>query len=190
MARGRKPKLTPALQEILCTAILGGLTLSAASALAGMPVDTVLRWIQRGEGRHPTRRATAPYVQFVRALKKVQAEDEARRVARIEDAARGGQVVYEKTTTTARKDGSTVTVREVRYTPPDWTADAWHLERSNPKAWGRRDRIDHHYYKSLIEQKARELADAYGLDLQALLRDAEEWANNARLEDPNHRPSF
>jgi hypothetical protein len=129
------PKLTPALQNAIVNAVSIGVPLRMASELAGVAFDTVLEWIQRGEGRHPTRRATAPYVQFAHALKKAEAQDQARRVARIEQAARGGQVLVEKTSTTVKPDGSTVTVREVKYSAPSWVADAWHLERTDPKHW-------------------------------------------------------
>ena len=45
----------------------------------------------------------------------------------------------ERTTTTrTAKDGTaTTTVRE-RYTPPDWRADGWFLERRQPADWSRR----------------------------------------------------
>lgn len=179
----RPPKLIPELEAMLINAITIGVPLRTASELAGVAFDTVLKWIQRGEGRHPTRRAIAPYVQFVHALKKAEAQDQARRVARIEQAARGGQVLVEKTTTTVKPDGSTVTVREVKYSAPLWVADAWHLERTDPKHWGRRDRVDVHTYREKIERKARELGEKYDLDIDELIDRAERYANGLDDED-------
>jgi hypothetical protein len=180
---GRKSTLTPALEAALVNAVTIGVPLRTASALAGVPYDTVLRWIQRGEDRHPTRRATAPYVQFVQAIKKAQAQDQARRLARLEQVARGGTVVQEYTRTIRRKDGSTVTVHEVRYTPPQWQADAWHLERTDPTHWGRRARLDLHTYHEKVARKARQLSEQYDLDIEALIERAERYANGLDDED-------
>ena len=124
------------LEAALVNAVTIGVPLRAAGELASVPYDTVLRWMQRGEGRHPTRRATAPYVQFVQAIKKAQAADQARRIARIEQAARGGHIREEHTRTIDHKDGTTTTVREVRYAPPQWQADAWHLDARTPRIGG------------------------------------------------------
>ena len=48
----------------------------------------------------------------------------------------------ERTTTTrTAKDGTaTTTVRE-RYTPPDWRADGWFLERRHPTDWSWRTEL-------------------------------------------------
>jgi hypothetical protein len=181
--RGRKPKLTPEIEATLINAVTIGVPLRTASELAGVAFDTVLKWIQRGEGRHPIRRATAPYVQFAHALKKAEAQDQARRVARIEQAARGGQVLVEKTSTTVKPDGSTVTVREVKYSAPLWVADAWHLERTDPKHWGRRDRLDVHRYREKISKRAKELSDKYDLDIDELIDRAERYANGLDEDD-------
>ena len=67
---GRPAKLTPTLQDAIIKAVLIGVPLRMASEFAGVAFDTVLEWVQRGEGRHPTRRAT-------RALKKAEAQDQA-----------------------------------------------------------------------------------------------------------------
>ena len=66
----------------------------------------------------------------------------------------------ERTTTTrTAKDGTaTTTVRE-RWTPPDWHADGWFLERRHPADWSRRTEVvlpDH-------EQKATEADPLVGV---------------------------
>ena len=59
-------------------------------------------------------------------------------LAQIEAGAEGGALVERTTTTRTAKDGTaTTTVRE-RYTPPDWRADGWFLERRHPTDWSRR----------------------------------------------------
>ena len=44
------------------------------------------------------------------------------------------------TTRTAQSGAVTTTVRE-RYTPPDWRADGWFLERRHPADWSRRTEV-------------------------------------------------
>ena len=134
---GRPTDLTPELQQVLCDAVRLGVPLSHACASAEIGLSTVKEWVERGEGTHVTRKATPLYASFAAALKKARADDQARRLARIEQAARGGAVVRCKTTTTTKRDGSTVTVVEETRSEPCWTADAWHLERSDPENWGR-----------------------------------------------------
>ena len=59
-------------------------------------------------------------------------------LARIELGAQGGALVERVTTTRTSKSGVvTTTVRE-RWTPPDWRADGWFLERRHPAEWSRR----------------------------------------------------
>ena len=43
-------------------------------------------------------------------------------------------------TRTAKNGTTTTTVRE-RYTPPDWRADGWFLERRHPTDWCRRTEL-------------------------------------------------
>ena len=44
------------------------------------------------------------------------------------------------TSRTAKNGATTTTVRE-RYTPPDWRADGWFLERRHPADWSRRTEL-------------------------------------------------
>ena len=53
----------------------------------------------------------------------------------------GGALPERTTTTRTAKDGTaTTTVRE-RFTPPDWRADGWFLERRHPAEWSRRTEL-------------------------------------------------
>jgi len=96
-------------------------------------------------------------------LSRTRAQDIARRVTRIDQAAQGGAVLAEHTTT--YPNGRVV--REVRYAAPDWRADAWYLERAYPAQWGRRKGVNlERTIQRLAEQVAAE-ATAAGTPLTA-----------------------
>jgi hypothetical protein len=137
-------KLTPAIQTAICNAVAAGVPLSRASILAGVDPATVNEWIRRGEGVNRRRPASPRFVSFARAVEKAKAQDEARRVARINQAGQGGAVTHRKTVETVDKAGQvTRRIIEEHKAPPDWRADAFHLERTRPEEWGRRDHVDH-----------------------------------------------
>jgi hypothetical protein len=162
---GRSPKLTPALQTAIVQAVTVGLSVVEAAALVGVAKSTVLQWLQRGEGRS-RRGSQARYVDFVDALSRARAIDEARRVARIEQAGRGGAVVSERVST--RPDGTVVTERQ--YSLPDWRADAFHLQRAYPARWGRRVQAD---LTLQIQQIVQEVAAEVGIDPAQILAEAQ-----------------
>ena len=118
--------LTPAIQKAICDAVAVGVPLYRAAHLAEISEHTVLEWMRRGEGRDD-RPPTPEYVAFAQAVRKARAQDQARRIARINKAGQGGDVSYRRTVT--HKDGSQIV--EERFCEPAWTADAWHLERTD-----------------------------------------------------------
>src|SRR5262249_5917449 len=131
----------------------------------GVGQSTVLQWLQRGEGRSPRGVQTA-YVEFVEAITRAKAVDEARRIARLEQAGRGGAVVHEKTTTFA--DGRVVVERT--YAPPDWKADAFVLERRYADRWGRTLKAD---LRLEVQQMVAEVAAEFDLTPEALMEEAQ-----------------
>jgi hypothetical protein len=107
--------------------------MATAAATGGVSLKAVLEWLSRGEGRDPERPATRAFAEFAVAIRAAQAEDQRHRLARITEAAKGGAVVYRRTTTKA--DGSVVV--EERHAPPDWRADLAVLERVHASQYGR-----------------------------------------------------
>jgi hypothetical protein len=136
MAVGRKPKLTPAVQQRLVQAVTAGAYFEVACEAAGISRATGYEWIARGCGQDKDRPRTPLYADFADAIEKAHADAELLRVARIAKAAQGGQLLSEKIRRTA--DGEEIIER--RYSQPQWQADAWWLERRYPARWGRQER--------------------------------------------------
>lgn len=162
----RRTKLTPAIHAAIVQAVAGGVPLEQAAALADIHCRTVFDWFQRGEGTHPSRSQTPLYAQFAQDIKKALAQDEAARVLRIRQAGMGGAVLHEKTIT--YPDGRVE--REVKHAAPQWTADAWHLERSRPDSWGRKEKVD---VKMTIQQAAEKVAKELGITAEEVLEEAQ-----------------
>lgn len=171
----RSTKLTPAIHQAITGAISAGVPISTAARLANVDAITIYEWIQRGLGTHASRSKTPLYAEFAEAVLRARALDEARRVARIEAAGKGGAVTYRKTT--RYPDGRDIT--EERLAPPDWQADAWHLERTRTAEWGRKERVD---MRLTIEQTAQRVAAEMGLTAEEVLAEAQ-----ALLQEFDHR---
>lgn len=125
--RGRPSKLTPLVQAEICQAIQAGNYIEPSAMRAGIDKTTLYNWLRKagkevervakGEAKGRNVRVTAkmqPYVDFLHAVKKAEAEAEARDVAIIAKAAL-----------------------------KQWQAAAWRLERKHYERWGRRQAIEH-----------------------------------------------
>lgn len=105
----RPTKLTPQVQKRICDLLAAGNTRRAAAECAGITDRTLYAWLQRGEVAK-----SGPFLQFLRAVEKAEAEAEAVSVLTIRQAAR-----------------------------ESWQAAAWWLERRRPHDWGRIERHEH-----------------------------------------------
>lgn len=132
----RPIKLTPELQQKICDILAAGNYIDAVCDYVGISTSTFYNWTARGE-RGWKKDIDEGYVGFLDAVKKARSQSEISSVSRIRRAAMGEQVVKRKVVT--RPDGTQIV--EETITPPEWTADAWFLERSFPDRWGRR-RVD------------------------------------------------
>ncbi len=136
---GRPTKLTPQSEKLFLDSLQVGTTIETAATTAGLSSATIREWVQRGKGEHKTRNKTEWFAEFAAAIEKAKAQAEIARVARIEKAGCGGTIVYRKTIT--KPDGTVVT--EEKYTHPEWTADAWYLERAHSDRWSLKHRLEH-----------------------------------------------
>ena len=82
-----------------------------------------------------------PFLEFLEAVKRAGAVRTLESLARIELGAQGGALVERVTTTRTSKTGVVTTTVKERYTPPDWHADGWFLERRHPAGWSRRTEV-------------------------------------------------
>lgn len=110
---GRPSKLTPQVQERLLHAVRLGLDKTLCCKYAGISVESLRQWQLRGERGHAK---DAPYVEFLAAFTRAEAETAARWAAVIEKAVVGDAKAN---------------------VPPDWRAAAWKLERRYPAAFGK-----------------------------------------------------
>lgn len=169
MPTGRQTKSTPAIQTAIVQAVSLGVPLVTAGHYAGVSKPTILEWLQRGQGTHTSRPTTRLYAAFADAIAHARAQDEIRRIARLEQAAKGGAVVYRKTTESVNAQGEvTRRITEERLSEPSWNADAWHLERSRPETWGPRAKLD----LRLTIEAAAKVAAELGLTVEEVLTEA------------------
>ena len=114
--KGRIPKFNQEAAQIVLAAVADGVPEKYAALKAGITSRTLDRWKAKGREQQ-----SGEFASFLSALKKAQSQRVAASVERIQAASRGGFVVEKTTVTTTRTHEKKL--------PPQWTADAWFLER-------------------------------------------------------------
>jgi DNA-directed RNA polymerase beta' subunit len=146
--RGKKPLLlTPTVHKHIVEAAAKGVPRRFFADLAGCTQRNVRLWLARGK-----KEKKGVYSSLYSAVKRAEASAVLDRVARIEAAAIGG-FVTERTVIT-QNDGAT---RETeKMAKPEWTADAWMLERRYPEEFALQRK------KDIEEAVRKELEKALG----------------------------
>lgn len=119
-------KLTPEIATAITDAIGKGMYVNRACALAGIGVSTFYEWKQRG-----TAEPGSIYADLTEAMEKAEADDQARRLARMETAAEGGAVINR--TIITKPDGEEIVTEKLA--APAWQADGWGMERRYRKEY-------------------------------------------------------
>jgi transposase len=182
----RRTKLTPEIQRKICEALASGNYFETACRYVGIDVSTGKQWLQRGRGQHKSRGSKAIYVAFVAAVEKAIAEDEIATIAQIKLRGRGRELVSEdihrEPDVIITKLNGDIEERKGEqhikrlYTRPEWTADAWRMERKYPHRWGRKERLDVHIFvQEEVERIQHDLALTED-EKQQLIHDITEYA--------------
>lgn len=137
---GSHCRLNPAMQEKICQFLRAGNYFNVACLCSGVSPNVGKEWLARGRGttKKSGRSQTELYIAFAEAVEKAEAEAEAAAIMRIQKAARGGSEI--KTEVIKKPDGTETTRTTLQ--EPQWTADAWFLERKFHMDWARRDRAE------------------------------------------------
>jgi hypothetical protein len=120
--------LTPRLAKKLVQCIKQTGRIEPAARRCGVAQNTVNDWVERGQGRHPTRKAAPVFVDFAIAVEKALADFEVSRLKGIETA--------------------------IAIKPENWQAYAWQLERWAPDRYGRRDHVEVSGTLTVVEMRA------------------------------------
>ena len=145
---GRKTKLTPERQEKILKCVRAGMTYKAAAESAGIALETLCRWIARGE-----KAESGLFHEFYESVQEALAHFEWVHLENIERSALKESKITRQTVryevgeilNGQLKDGKVkyaTTVTESR--PRNWKRSAWLLARRFPDRWGPRVRGEAH----------------------------------------------
>jgi len=119
---GRRTLLDDQVLERISNALRNGAYIHHACEASGISTSTYHNWLERGRNERDRQNAglkpdtaEAPYLEFLEAIEKAQAEGALDLLGEIANHARNGT----------------------------WQAAAWILERKFPRQWGRFDRTEH-----------------------------------------------
>jgi len=128
---GRLVKLTPEAVTKITAFIAAGVPMKFAAPHGGVSARAAGYWLAKGRKE----KAGGVFSSFLASVKKAESEAVATRLLRINKAGQGGAVL-KSTTTVTEPDGTITTTITEKASRPEWTADAWHLERTFPDQFG------------------------------------------------------
>lgn len=141
--RGARLKLNQHVLDELLRCISTGVTQDVAARTIGVTPRTLKRWLAEGRAAADAIETGDPdftpdaddhmRIRAAEAIDQARYRCEVALAANIVAASRGGQLIGEFTRT-LRGGGTEV---EKRYTPPDWRAAAFILERTRRERWAR-----------------------------------------------------
>lgn len=139
--RGSRSKLTPEVLEALAKAKRLGVPDNHACRMVNVHQATLYAWLQQGK-EHREQGKKSPYRELSERFEKAVGERTAESLLRIRNAANGGAVVERTTVTVTHADGTTTTTSKEKVAQPQWTADAWFLERTDPVNFAQKVRTE------------------------------------------------
>ena len=130
---GRKPMITPPIEDILIDAIKLGLSYKAAAKLAGIGEVTFHAWVKRGRENH----RNTVYKKFVKRLDEALPTTGREYLDAIKDSVTT-PIIIEKESTKTLPDGTQIHDKHRETRPADVKGAFWWLERRFPEEFGRR----------------------------------------------------
>jgi len=134
---GRPSKLNDAAIESLSNAFRLGLPMTVAAGFVHVQPTTVADWLARGQEDLKEGKTSSQYARLSESVSKAISDRCAESLVRIRKAAQGGDVVGKVETIVTAPDGTVTRTLKEKKSAPQWTADAWYLERTRPKEFGR-----------------------------------------------------
>jgi hypothetical protein len=176
---GRHDKLTPERAQVILEALQKHNYISTACELAGISEQTFYNWLDRAEDYlnrlirgERVEEEGGKYLVFFDSVKQARAGSEGALLGRIDTAGSVATRIEQRTITHTLKDGSIKTETIERWKPPDWTANAWILERTKWEKYGQHssldiqqagvvfiDRLQKARHAQVIEGQSKELED-------------------------------
>lgn len=124
---GRPPRITQEIIDAVKNSLLIGNYFETAMACAGFHKDTGYDWLKKGAKSQDPK---CMYKLFSDAVRKAEADAEARDVMVIEMSVHGAKAQFDR-------EGNQIRA-EVKRDP---RLACWRLERKHPKRWGRTDKL-------------------------------------------------
>jgi hypothetical protein len=146
---GQPTKFTPGRTAVILEALGRHHYLSTACERAGIDERTFYNWMDKAEaydnkllkgediGEEGLR-----YIQFFASVKSARSGSEIALLGRIDTAGSEKTLIEQRTINHTLKDGTTKTETIERWKPPDWTANAWILERTKWEKYGQHSSLD------------------------------------------------
>jgi hypothetical protein len=146
---GQPTKLTPECSKLILEALQKHNYVSTACDLAGISDTTFYNWIDKAE-KYQVRLIAGGsieeqgkrYIDFFASVKQARAGSEGELLGRIDTAGSVATLIEKRTIEHTLKDGSNKTETIERWKPPDWTANAWILERTRWEKYGQHSSLD------------------------------------------------
>jgi len=152
MARGKPgqpTKLTPVCLQLIVEALQKHNYVSTACDLAGISETTFYNWLDKAEKYQTSLIAGESikeegyrYISFLEEIKQARAGSEGELLGRINTAGSVATLIEKRTIEHTLKDQTTKTETIERWKPPDWTANAWILERTKWEKYGQHSSLD------------------------------------------------
>jgi hypothetical protein len=146
---GQPTKFTPDRVAVIIEELKKHNYASTACDKAGVSETTFYNWLNKAEG-YLTKLITGDsigdegerYIEFFDSIKRTRAESESGLLGLIADAGSKPTLIEKRTIEHTLKDGSNKTETIERWKPPDWTANAWILERTRWEKYGQHSSLD------------------------------------------------